>query len=275
MEENDTIEILARGGGRERVRMPDQKHDSVGLWLVRMGMRRHRDTVKHARLRRGNRTRWERRDWTAGGGAQRGKREQDLSAGEVVDLLFEEVASHCAAMRSEIRMAEGLEGEDLSVKWHELERNNRGSADNHTTSATPSSSAGCSQVEMKKAGVDVPLAGLLSQDHLLKLSFFFNKNLDRALQILDAGAVEWVKGAPSGRSVFRIWGVKAKGVMHHHLCFPLSYCTCESFFYDVVARSESLCCKHQLAARLAQSLQMYKETQVSDLQLCKLLCGGD
>ncbi|GBG84061.1 hypothetical protein CBR_g37936 [Chara braunii] len=161
----------------------------------------------------------------------------ELSAGEVIDLLFEEVASHCAAMGSEIHMAEGIEGEDLSVKWPELERNDQGSADNHVTTTTPSSVAGCGQVETKKTGVDVPLAGFLCQDHLLKLSFFFNKNLDRALQILDAGGVEWVKGVPSGRSVFRIWGVKAKGVVRDHLCFPLSYCTCESFFYDVVART--------------------------------------
>ncbi|CAL5435244.1 unnamed protein product [Camellia sinensis] len=39
-----------------------------------------------------------------------------------------------------------------------------------------------------------------------------------------------------------------------YFCFAEHYCACYSFFYDIVNRREQLCCKHQLAARLAASL---------------------
>nr|GMC78450.1 zinc finger SWIM domain-containing protein 7 [Ipomoea batatas] len=56
-----------------------------------------------------------------------------------------------------------------------------------------------------------------------------------------------------------------------YLCFPEHYCACYSFFYDVVNRGEQLCCKHQLAARLAKSLGACIEVMVSDEELAVML----
>ncbi|KAE9447126.1 hypothetical protein C3L33_20982, partial [Rhododendron williamsianum] len=56
-----------------------------------------------------------------------------------------------------------------------------------------------------------------------------------------------------------------------YFCFAEHYCACYSFFYDIVNRGEQLCCKHQLAARLAASLGACVDVKVSDKQLALLL----
>ncbi|XP_021618543.1 zinc finger SWIM domain-containing protein 7 isoform X5 [Manihot esculenta] len=56
-----------------------------------------------------------------------------------------------------------------------------------------------------------------------------------------------------------------------YFCFPEQYCACYSFFYDIVNRGEQLCCKHQLAARLAAALGTCVNVRVSDEQLALLL----
>ncbi|KAI8030867.1 Zinc finger SWIM domain-containing protein 7 [Camellia lanceoleosa] len=53
--------------------------------------------------------------------------------------------------------------------------------------------------------------------------------------------------------------------------FLINYCACYSFFYDIVNRGEQLCCKYQLAARLAASLGACVDVKVSDKQLALLL----
>eukprot|EP00897_Mesotaenium_endlicherianum_P006574 jgi/Mesen1/5945/ME000301S05080 len=69
----------------------------------------------------------------------------------------------------------------------------------------------------------------------LRLKLFFDKNLERALEILDIGGVLKLSAEPSGRAVFK--------------------------------------CKHQLAARLSQVLQCCPEVKVSDATLAKFLLG--
>ena len=59
-----------------------------------------------------------------------------------------------------------------------------------------------------------------------------------------------------------------------HTLWALStghYCSCHSFFWDVVSRNEQFLCKHQLAARLADVLHLYATITVGDLLLGNLL----
>ncbi|KAK6916352.1 hypothetical protein RJ641_019213 [Dillenia turbinata] len=56
-----------------------------------------------------------------------------------------------------------------------------------------------------------------------------------------------------------------------YYCFPEHYCACYSFFYDVVNKGEQLCCKHQLAARLAEAIGACTDLKVSDEELAILL----
>ncbi|XP_031378837.1 zinc finger SWIM domain-containing protein 7-like isoform X2 [Punica granatum] len=94
-------------------------------------------------------------------------------------------------------------------------------------------------------------------------------NFERATRIVDQRGVKKISGEPSGRSIFQVVGESRR--KEEYFCFPESYCACYSFFYDVVNRAEQLCCKHQLAARLAASLRSCREVKISDEQLAFLL----
>ncbi|KAK4284514.1 hypothetical protein QN277_001337 [Acacia crassicarpa] len=109
----------------------------------------------------------------------------------------------------------------------------------------------------------------VTDDHLWTLHFIFGKNFERATRIVDQRGVKKISGEPSRRSIFQVMGESRR--KEEYLCFPENFCSCYSFFYDVVNRTEQLCCKHQLAARLAASLGAYSEVKVSDEELAMLL----
>ncbi|XP_064942627.1 uncharacterized protein LOC135624667 isoform X2 [Musa acuminata AAA Group] len=96
-----------------------------------------------------------------------------------------------------------------------------------------------------------------SDDHLSILQFLFGRNLERATRIVDQGGVRKVVGESKRKE--------------EYICFPEHHCTCYSFFYDVVNRGEQLCCKHQIAARLAEAVGEVMEVEVSDEQLATML----
>ncbi|XP_042434254.1 zinc finger SWIM domain-containing protein 7-like [Zingiber officinale] len=108
-----------------------------------------------------------------------------------------------------------------------------------------------------------------SDDHLSILHFLFGKNLERATRIVDQGGVRKLSATPSRRSLFLVVGESRK--KEEYICFPEHHCTCYSFFYDVVNRGEQLCCKHQIAARLAEAVGQLEEMEVSDEQLAVML----
>ncbi|OAY45472.1 zinc finger SWIM domain-containing protein 7 isoform X2 [Manihot esculenta] len=104
---------------------------------------------------------------------------------------------------------------------------------------------------------------------IFSLHFLFGKNFERATRIVDQRGVKRISGEPSGRSIFQV--VAESQRKEEYFCFPEQYCACYSFFYDIVNRGEQLCCKHQLAARLAAALGTCVNVRVSDEQLALLL----
>ncbi|KAG5033536.1 hypothetical protein JHK85_017518 [Glycine max] len=109
----------------------------------------------------------------------------------------------------------------------------------------------------------------VNDDQLWTLHFLFGKNFEGATRIVDQRGVSKISAHPSGRFIFQVTGESRR--KDQYLCFPENFCACYSFFYDVVNRGEQLCCKHQLAARLAASLGSYVEVKVSDEELAVLL----
>ncbi|KAM5549537.1 hypothetical protein ABKV19_000789 [Rosa sericea] len=112
-------------------------------------------------------------------------------------------------------------------------------------------------------------AGSVTDEQLSMLHFLYGKNLERATRIVDQRGVKRIFGEPSGRSIFQVVGESRR--KEEYFCFAEQYCACYSFFYDIVNRGEQLCCKHQLAARLAAALGACIEDKVSDEQLALLL----
>ncbi|KAK8562841.1 hypothetical protein V6N12_010907 [Hibiscus sabdariffa] len=109
----------------------------------------------------------------------------------------------------------------------------------------------------------------VNEEQLSVLHFLFGKNFERATRIVDQRGVKKIIGEPSGRSILQVVGESRR--KEEYLCFGENYCACYSFFYDIINRGEQLCCKHQLAARLAESLGACVEVKVSDEQLAVLL----
>ncbi|XP_012085987.1 zinc finger SWIM domain-containing protein 7 [Jatropha curcas] len=109
----------------------------------------------------------------------------------------------------------------------------------------------------------------VTEDQLSILHFVFGKNFERATRIVDQRGVKRIYGEPSGRCIFQVVGESRR--KEEYFCFPEQYCACYSFFYDIVNRGEQLCCKHQLAARLAAALGTCLNVRVSDEQLALLL----
>ncbi|KAL3638494.1 hypothetical protein CASFOL_017865 [Castilleja foliolosa] len=110
---------------------------------------------------------------------------------------------------------------------------------------------------------------LVTDDQLSILYFIYGKNLDKAMRIFDQRGVKRIYGEPSGRSIFQVVGESRR--KEEYMCFAEHYCACYSFFYDIVNRGEELCCKHQLAARLAASIGSCIEVKVCDEELALLL----
>ncbi|GLT33599.1 hypothetical protein SLA2020_081710 [Shorea laevis] len=109
----------------------------------------------------------------------------------------------------------------------------------------------------------------VTEEQLSILHFLFGKNFERATRIVDQRGVKRISGQPSGRSIFQVVGESRR--KEEYFCFAEHFCACYSFFYDTVNRGEQLCCKHQLAARLAASLGACIEIKMSDEQLALLL----
>ncbi|TXG64166.1 hypothetical protein EZV62_011160 [Acer yangbiense] len=109
----------------------------------------------------------------------------------------------------------------------------------------------------------------VTDEQLSILHFLFGKNFERATRIVDQRGVKRISGEPSERSIFQVVGESRR--KEEYFCFAEHYCACYSFFYDIVNKGEQLCCKHQLAARLAAALGACIEVKVSDEQLAQLL----
>ncbi|EEF42882.1 conserved hypothetical protein [Ricinus communis] len=115
----------------------------------------------------------------------------------------------------------------------------------------------------------VELTRSVTDDQLSILHLLFGKNFERATRIVDQRGVKRITGEPSGRCIFQVVGESRR--KEDYFCFPEHYCACYSFFYDTVNGGEQLCCKHQLAARLASVLGTCVDVAVSDEELALLL----
>ncbi|KXZ41933.1 hypothetical protein GPECTOR_240g575 [Gonium pectorale] len=96
----------------------------------------------------------------------------------------------------------------------------------------------------------------------------FGKNFAKALEVVDGGGILCYEGEASGRRVYKVPGRRPSD---QYIVFPTHYCSCQSFQFDVVGRGEAVCCKHQLAARLATVLQRVVTIRTSDISIAHML----
>eukprot|EP00884_Botryococcus_braunii_P000074 jgi/Botrbrau1/10067/Bobra.0355s0022.1 len=108
----------------------------------------------------------------------------------------------------------------------------------------------------------------ITKDHLRSLHVLFDRQLPRALRIVDSGGVKCFVAQQSRRKVFQVQG---KGPSDVYTVFPHHFCSCHSFFYDVASKGNAVYCKHQLAALVASSVKRCPLIIVPDAQLAAML----
>ncbi|GAB6028684.1 Zinc finger SWIM domain-containing protein 7 [Chamberlinius hualienensis] len=100
----------------------------------------------------------------------------------------------------------------------------------------------------------------------------FQKPLMEALNIVDRRAITRVS-SPDGRTVFQITS-NLGGISY--TCYPTTnYCSCLAFRFSVLKYDEYPMCKHVLAARLADAMDLCDERICTDEQISQILISID
>lgn len=108
----------------------------------------------------------------------------------------------------------------------------------------------------------------VSDLHLASLKLLFDKQARNATSIVDSNGVSCFVGEESGRRVYQVRGAKGHTV---YTVFPKHYCSCHSFFYDIVSKSEGTYCKHQIAVFLSDALDRTRVKTVKDVYVAEIL----
>lgn len=77
----------------------------------------------------------------------------------------------------------------------------------------------------------------VSDLHLASLKLLFDRHALKATSIVDSNGVSCFIGEQTGRRVYRVKGGKGATL---YTVFPGHYCSCHSFFYDIVSKSEGI-----------------------------------
>ncbi|GIL55135.1 hypothetical protein Vafri_10745 [Volvox africanus] len=75
--------------------------------------------------------------------------------------------------------------------------------------------------------------GLAASLHML-----YGKNFTKALEVVDNGGIMCFVGERTGRTLYKVPGRRPAD---QYLVFPAHFCSCQSFQFDVVGRSEAVC----------------------------------
>ncbi|XP_013794716.1 zinc finger SWIM domain-containing protein 7-like [Limulus polyphemus] len=109
--------------------------------------------------------------------------------------------------------------------------------------------------------------GKLTDEVLSALNFMFHGILLPAMELVDRRNVKHVVSC-SGRELFQVFG--SSGVPY--LCLKSSnYCSCQYYKYSVLRRGDHLMCKHMLASRLSEAMELCQEMQYTDETVALML----
>lgn len=93
----------------------------------------------------------------------------------------------------------------------------------------------------------------------------YGKKFIRALRVVEEKKVKKYEFKPSGSST---WAVR--GRQREYMVIPKIYCTCRSFYQDVVISRESNMCYHLLAQRIAELRMQYEQINSTDAERRKM-----
>ena len=105
----------------------------------------------------------------------------------------------------------------------------------------------------------------LTQDDIDYFRKKYGKKFVRALRVVEENKVEKYQFKPSDTITWIV-----KGRARQYLVIPKVYCTCRSFYQEVVISRESNMCYHLLAQQIAELRDQYELVDSTDTQRRKL-----
>jgi len=99
----------------------------------------------------------------------------------------------------------------------------------------------------------------LTQEDIQHFIKKYGKRFVRALRSVEENKVRRYHFSPSDAITWIV-----KGQRREYLVIPDIYCTCRSFYQDVVISRESTMCYHLLAQRIAESREQFKTIESTD-----------
>ncbi|GAB1599265.1 zinc finger SWIM domain-containing protein 7-like, partial [Argonauta hians] len=103
----------------------------------------------------------------------------------------------------------------------------------------------------------------LSDELLSALQFLYQSSLLPALDIIDRKAVTLLQ-CPSKRQLYTVIG--SSGIVY--ICFPASkYCSCPAYNYSVLLKDDHIMCKHILAIKLSEAMNITLKRHISDKEM--------
>jgi predicted nucleic acid-binding Zn finger protein len=105
----------------------------------------------------------------------------------------------------------------------------------------------------------------LTQDDIEYFTHKYGKKFVKALRTVEEGKIIRFQFSPS-ESV--TWIAKGRG--RQYLIIPELYCTCRSFYQEVVISRETNMCYHLLAQKIAEIREEYRTQESTDTERRKL-----
>jgi len=105
----------------------------------------------------------------------------------------------------------------------------------------------------------------LTQDDIDYFRKKYGKKFVRALRVVEENKVEKYQFKPSDTITWIV-----KGRSRQYLVIPKVYCTCRSFYQEVVISRENNMCYHLLAQQIAELRDQYELVDSTDTQRRKL-----
>jgi len=95
----------------------------------------------------------------------------------------------------------------------------------------------------------------------------YGKKFIRALRVVEEKKVEKYEFQPSGSVTWIV-----RGRQRQYMIIPKIYCTCRSFYQEVVIARESNMCYHLLAQQIAELRGLYEKSvlQTQSVERCML-----
>jgi predicted nucleic acid-binding Zn finger protein len=101
----------------------------------------------------------------------------------------------------------------------------------------------------------------LTQNDIEYFKKKYGKKFVKAMKAVDEGKVLKYQFQPSESST---WVVKGK--RRQYLVIPDIYCTCRSFYQEVVISGETIMCYHLLAQKIAETRNLFRHHEATDAE---------